>query len=84
MSETHLTTASAVIDRLGGNRPVADLTDRTPAAVSNWRGFNAFPSDTYIAMSRALANLGESAPLALWLGKRPRRGGKRAEHVSAA
>ena len=61
-----LTTVSSVIDRLGGNTPVARLTERKPPAVSNWRRFNAFPPDTYVALRLALEEIGESAPISLW------------------
>jgi hypothetical protein len=64
--EPMLTTASAVIDRLGGNQKVAALTRRNAAAVSNWRRFNAFPADTYLVLSRSLKDIGESAPPSLW------------------
>lgn len=61
-----LTTASAIIDKLGGNRAVAGLTSRTAKAVSNWRAFNAFPSDTYLVLTRALAECDCAAPPSLW------------------
>ena len=66
MSKRQLTTASAVIDRLGGNQPVAVITGRMPGAVSNWRRFNAFPPNTYLALTEALRAAGETAPDSLW------------------
>lgn len=61
-----LCTTSEVIDALGGNRPVAELTSSTHKAVSNWRGFPKFPSNTYLAMTAALAARGKTAPASLW------------------
>lgn len=64
MSE--LTTATEVIETLGGNPAVADITKRTPKAVSNWRSFNAFPPDTFLALTGALSERGHTAPASLW------------------
>lgn len=61
-----LTSTNAVIEALGGNPGVASITGRTAKAVSNWRGFDTFPSNTYVAMQRALKGLGKTAPDALW------------------
>jgi hypothetical protein len=61
-----LRTTSEVIIALGGNRPVAELTRSTHKAVSNWRGFSKFPSNTYLAMTAALAAKGKTAPASLW------------------
>jgi hypothetical protein len=61
-----LFTTSEVIEALGGNRPVADLTGSTHKAVSNWRGFPKFPANTYLAMTAALATIGKTAPASLW------------------
>ena len=46
-----LTTTSSVMDALGGNLAVAQITKSTPKAVWNWRGFDTFPSNTYVAMT---------------------------------
>jgi hypothetical protein len=61
-----LHTTLYVIVALGGNQPVADLTGSTNKAVSNWRGFETFPSNTYVAMTEALRAIGKSAPASLW------------------
>lgn len=61
-----LRTTIDVIIALGGNQPVADLTDSTNKAVSNWRGFETFPSNTYVAMIAALRAIGKTAPASLW------------------
>lgn len=66
MSKIDLTTTSAVMDALGGNVPVAELTGRTPTAVSNWRRFDAFPANTYVALTQALDAIGRRAPASLW------------------
>ena len=61
-----LRTTSEVIDALGGNPAVAELTSSTPKAVWNWRGFQTFPSNTYVAMTQALRAKGKTAPATLW------------------
>ena len=61
-----LNTTTAVMDVLGGNTPVAQLTGGSPTAVSNWRGFKTFPSNTYVAMTEALRAIGKTAPTSLW------------------
>lgn len=73
-----LSTTSDVLDELGGNGPVSELTSSTPKAVSNWRGFETFPSNTYVAMTEALRARGKTAPASLWGMKQP------AERESAA
>jgi hypothetical protein len=90
MSKAHLTTTNAVIDALAvvdaygktvesGNVAVARITGRTSTAVSNWRRFETFPSNTYVALTNALAEIGEDAPASLWA-----MAGARAPEVSAA
>jgi hypothetical protein len=54
------------MDALGGTAAVARMTGRTYRAAFNWRGFNAFPSNTYLVISTALANIGKQAPPRLW------------------
>lgn len=61
-----LSTTSAVIDALGGNRAVADLTHTTNKAVWNWHGFETFPSNTYVVLIEALHERGKTAPASLW------------------
>jgi hypothetical protein len=56
---------------LGGNGPVAELTLSKPNAVSNWRGFKTFPSNTFVAMTEALRARGKTAPASLWGMKMP-------------
>jgi hypothetical protein len=56
----------SVMDAIGGNVAVAELTGATPKAAWNWRGFETFPSNTYVAMTRALEAKGFSAPASLW------------------
>lgn len=63
--ETLLST-SDVMDALGGNLAVADITGSKPKAVSNWRKANTFPSRTYLALTGALLAKGKTAPAALW------------------
>lgn len=66
-----LSTTSQVLDALGGNGAVAEITGSTTKAVWNWRGFNTFPSNTYVAMTEALLAKGKTAPASLWGMKQP-------------
>jgi len=66
-----LSTTSEVMDALGGNLAVAELTGSKPKAVWNWRGFETFPSNTYVAMTEALLAKGKTAPASLWGMKLP-------------
>lgn len=66
-----LATTSEVMDALGGNAAVAELTGSTLKAVWNWRGFETFPSNTYVAMTDALRARGKTAPASLWGMKMP-------------
>jgi len=66
MAATELTTTTEVMDALGGNAAVAEITNSTPKAAWNWRGFETFPANTYLAMTQALAERGFSAPPSLW------------------
>lgn len=66
-----LETTAQVIDALGGNGAVCELTDSKPNAVSNWRGFETFPPNTYVVMTQALAAIGKTAPTSLWRMKLP-------------
>lgn len=63
---TTLETATEIIDLLGGNVAVAKLTSTTPKAVSNWRGFNRFPADTFLVIKTELVRIGHFAPDHLW------------------
>jgi hypothetical protein len=64
--EFELTTTEAVIDALGGNQRVGELTASNAKAVWNWRASNTFPSNTYVALQSALKSIGKAAPDALW------------------
>lgn len=66
-----LETTEQVIEALGGNGPVAELTLSKPNAVSNWRSFSTFPSNTYVTLTAALQDIGKSAPPSLWGMKLP-------------
>lgn len=66
-----LLTTLDVIEALGGNQTVADLTGSTNKAVWNWRGFETFPSNTYVALNDALTAIGKTAPASLWGMKVP-------------
>jgi hypothetical protein len=61
------TSARDVIEALGGTTAVAELTgNRFLSAVSNWSKAGAFPPNTYIVLSEALAAKGHEAPVSLW------------------
>lgn len=62
---------SEVVDALGGYLAVAELTGSKPKAASNWRRFETFPSNTYVAMIAALREKGKTAPTSLWGMKTP-------------
>lgn len=64
--ERHITTIVDVIDVLGGREATANLTGRTPNAVTNWRAFGEFPPSTYLVIGDALRKLGFSASVGLW------------------
>lgn len=66
-----LSTTVDVIEELGGNLAVAELTGSSPKAVWNWRGFETFPSNTYVALTAALLAKGKTAPASLWGMKLP-------------
>ena len=64
-------TATDIIDALGGNAAVARLTSSTAKAVSNWRAFDRFPSNTFLLLKSELMRLGISAPDHLWSMREP-------------
>lgn len=66
MDLTELTTAGAVIDKLGGNTTVARLTGRKhQSAAANWRAANSFPPNTLVCLTAALREAGCTAPMTL-------------------
>lgn len=72
-----LQTTSEIIDELGGNRAVGELTGSKPKAVSMWRTNGRFPWHTQSPITEALKARGKSVPSFLW-------GMKAAEKESAA
>lgn len=61
-----LETTTAVIDALGGTSATARILGCGMQRVSNWRHVANFPSDTYPAITRALAERGFQAASHLW------------------
>jgi hypothetical protein len=57
-----------VIEKLGGPKAVAELTNRTgsPSVVPNWVKRNKLPAKTFTTMQAALQARGLSAPNDLW------------------
>lgn len=66
MSLENLDTFSEVMDALGGNQGVGELTGAKPSTLSMWRKANGFPSNTYVVITDALRALGKTAPASLW------------------
>lgn len=66
MNATELNSAAAVVDALGGISAVATLTGRNYKAAAMWKSLNKFPANTYLILTKALADKGESAPIELW------------------
>lgn len=66
VDSTELETAAEVMDALGGNAAVADLTGSRATAVSNWRSFGKFPAKFYVLMTDELRRRGLRAPALLW------------------
>lgn len=62
----HLESTISVIEFLGGNKAVAELLDADEKAVANWRYFEVFPANTYVALKHVLRLHGRTAPDELW------------------
>lgn len=71
MQEFELTSAAAVIDELGGNQVVGELTQRKAKTVWYWRDTGTFPANTYLTITAALREKGKTAPANLWSMKIP-------------
>lgn len=62
-----LETTKQVIDALGGNAAVRELTGlRSPQAVWEYVNRGSFPPKTFVVMQKALTDRGFSAPSSLW------------------
>jgi hypothetical protein len=66
MVDSVLQTAGDVLDALGGNAAVEELTGCKPSRVCNWRSFGKFPPKFYLLMTAALAKKKKRAPASLW------------------
>ena len=64
--EAELQTTAEVIDELGGNPRVGELTAMNAKAVWNWRQGNTFPAWTFLILTKALKARGKKAPDRLW------------------
>lgn len=68
-----LRSTKRVVAVLGGTKAVAKLAQcKNLSTASNWKGFETFPSNTYVVMIEALEKVGKTAPPWLW-GMIPRR-----------
>lgn len=61
-----LKTTSAVIDELGGNGPVGELTGSRPKTVSMWKTVGKFPWRTQMPITEALRAKKKVASLSLF------------------
>jgi hypothetical protein len=61
-----LQTVDQVIDACGGTFKCAELTGRTPAAVSNWRAEKEMAPKTILIIRKHLAEQQLAAPSKLW------------------
>ena len=61
-----LSTATEVIEKLGGRQSVADMFGVSYNAVGNWVQDGQFPSHTYRGMIEALVHSGAMADVSLW------------------
>ena len=61
-----LQTISEIIDELGGNRAVGELTGTKPKSVSMWKTFGKFPWRTQMTIVEALRARNLTAPTSLW------------------
>jgi hypothetical protein len=66
MPYEELTTAKAVIEKLGGEEALQKLTSRKYNAIFNWRVINKFPANTFTLFQDELRKLGCTAPASLW------------------
>lgn len=67
----NLTTIDAIIDAIGGNGPVGELTGAKASTVSMWKKSQSFPANTFLVITAALNAKGLSAPASLWGMKSP-------------
>ena len=65
------TTTSKIIDALGGSGEVAKIFGINPHVVYNWRSYNKFPANTYVALQARLKRRGIQAPDHLWAMRFP-------------
>jgi hypothetical protein len=66
MASETLHTTEEVISALGGTAAVAELMNCSLSVVSNWKKAATFPARSYVRLSGALTERGQSAPASLW------------------
>ena len=76
----NLTSASAVIDALGGTKATAEMLmwhapekGTKDQHVSNWRSTRRLPAWTFLILTQELGAIESSAPPSLWGIKEPRK-----------
>lgn len=62
---SQISSTSILIDVLGGNKKVGELTGSDPGAVSGWRK-RPLPAATYVLIQKKLRKMGLTAPDHLW------------------
>jgi hypothetical protein len=73
-----LRTTSEVIDALGGNQALSDMTSTSVNGVYNWRAVGQFPADTYLLLKDALDKIDMNAPDHLWpMRQAPKKAARR-------
>ena len=64
-----LCSARAIIEKIGGkdgNGPIAELTGRKTQHVTNWKKEGRLPAETFLVVSKRLAELNCYASPKLW------------------
>jgi hypothetical protein len=74
---TNMPSVPVVIDALGGNQAVAELTHTTGKVVSHWRSTKRFPANSYVTLKNKLHEMGLSAPDELWAMRKAKHPAKR-------
>lgn len=66
-----LTTASEVIEELGGPAAAGRMVGRSVQSAVNWRAANRFPADTFLIFQAELRERDMTAPPSIWGIRQP-------------